>query len=306
MKSNVLLTDYYTVLKLILFYVDSKLASICGDHDKNKHINLLMKIMANIPIFILIFLSSFSVSADMSGLDKQKYTINIKPVVMERPLSTEERVRVLAANDEMALSESEIAEYDSDSVLNSEKESIIPKTDYIRLNIKPLYSDSIVSYKEGYLVEEKLFENNIWMMHFITEDQVWFMNINSRDPNRPIWAIICSVDKITDAKKCRILKDSFFYAKNSDEPSYISLGGINGDYSRPAYIRIDKNKALKTNDLEFRRPVIDNILKQMTLGDTVYLRYYKKYESNYRDEEISLIGFSTVYEVLNLYYSRLN
>lgn len=186
--------------------------------------------------------------------------------------------------------------------------SIVSAKDYKQLNIQPLYTDSIVKlHKDSSLVEEKLFPNDIYMSHFIGLNFVVFRDLSSYEPTESKWTVTCSVDKITDAKQC-VLSNSLniFYFKLSDEPSFLGLGeGREVDFSRPSYLRIDKNKPFKVNKLVFKRPILDNILKEMTLGKTIYLRYHKKYKESSYDAEVSLKGFSNAYNTLNILYLKV-
>ncbi|NNH77382.1 hypothetical protein HLH17_06800 [Acinetobacter sp. ANC 5380] len=184
--------------------------------------------------------------------------------------------------------------------------SIVPIDEYKQLNIQPLYRDSIVKlYKDGSIVEEKSFFNDIYMNHFIGSNFIVFLDLNSDDPTEVKWKVLCSVDKITDAKKCSINNSNIFYSKRSDQPSFLMIGGENADLLRPTYLRIDKNKPFKVNNLVFKRPVLDNILKEMTSGKMIYLRYHKKYKEDSYDDEASLKGFSIAYNTLNILYPKL-
>lgn len=95
------------------------------------------------------------------------------------------------------------------------------------------------------------------------------------------------------------------YLKLSDQPSFLKIGGEDADLLRSTYVRIDKNKPFKVNQSVFKRPVLDNILKEMTSGKMIYLRYHKKYKASSYDDEVSLKGFSIAYNTLNILYPKL-
>lgn len=209
------------------------------------------------------------------------------------------------APDSLELLSKEVLTADVDESNNPY--SIIPIDEYKQLNIQPLYHDSIVKlYKDGSIVEEKSFFNDMYMNHFIGSNFIVFLDLNSDDPTEPKWNVHCSVDKITDAKECFVSnKLNIFYLKGSDQPSFLMIGGEGADLLRSTYLRIDKNKPFKVNQLVFKRPVLDNILKEMTSGKTIYLRYHKKYKESSYDDEASLKGFSTAYNTLNILYPKL-
>lgn len=184
--------------------------------------------------------------------------------------------------------------------------SIVPFSEYKQLNITPLYKDSIIKiYSDGTIFEEKSFSNDIYMNHIIGSNYIFFVDLKSYDPTEIKWSILCSVDKITDAKECSLSNPDIFYMKKSDKPSFLMIGGERSDLLRPTYLRVDKNKPFKVNYLGFKRPVLDNILKEMSLGNIIYLRYHKKYKEYPVDDEYSLKGFSIAYSTLNIIYSRL-
>lgn len=209
------------------------------------------------------------------------------------------------APDSLELLSKEVLNADLDESNNPY--SIVPIDDYKKLNIQPLYNDSIVKlYKDGSIVEEKSFFNDIYMNHFIGSNIIVFLDLDSDDPTEPKWNVHCSVDKITDAKECFISnKLNIFYLKGSDQPSFLMIGGEGADLLRSTYLRIDKNKPFKVNQLVFKRPVLDNILKEMTSGKMIYLRYHKKYKESSYDDEAPLKGFSTAYKTLNILYPKL-
>lgn len=210
------------------------------------------------------------------------------------------------APDSLELLAEEVLTADVDTSNNPY--SIIPIGEYKQLNIQPLYTDSIVKlYKDGSIIEEKLFSNDIYMSHVIGLNFIFFRDLNSDDPTESKWTVNCSVDKITDAKKCILSNGlNIFYFKKSDEPSFLGIGnGKDVDLLRPSYLRIDKNKPFKVSELVFKRPVLDNILKEMTSGKTIYLRYHKKYSESSYDDEVSLNGFSNAYNTLNILYLKV-
>lgn len=209
------------------------------------------------------------------------------------------------APDSLELLSKEVLNADLDESNNPY--SIVPIDDYKKLNIQPLYNDSIVKlYEDGSIVEEKSFFNDIYMNHFIGSNIIVFLDLDSDDPTEPKWNVHCSVDKITDAKECFISnKLNIFYLKGSDQPSFLMIGGEGADLLRSTYLRIDKNKPFKVNQLVFKRPVLDNILKEMTSGKMIYLRYHKKYKESSYDDEAPLKGFSTAYNTLNILYPKL-
>lgn len=216
---------------------------------------------------------------------------------------------IIVVADELELTDSEVEHYNlksEDLIYIINPNVIIPKSDYTKLNIKPLYSDSIVYYSNFKPVEIKLF-NEILMINYLDKNTIRLIDtIKYKDGLYAIWNIGCEVDKITDGKSCYVTKvNNFIYFKESNSLSSISIGAENWDYFKPSYIRVDKNKAFKVNEYLFYRPMIDNILKEMIQGDKAYFRYYKKYESSYSDNELSLRGFSTAYEIVNLLYSQV-
>ena len=210
------------------------------------------------------------------------------------------------APDSLELLAEEVLTADVDTSNNPY--SIIPIGEYKQLNIHTLYNDSIVKlYNDGSIIEEKLFFNDIYMNHVIGSNLIVFLDLNSDDPTEPKWSLYCSVDKITDAKNCLIYSNNLniMYLKLSDQPSFLKIGGEDADLLRSTYVRIDKNKPFKVNQLVFKRPVLDNILKEMTSGKMIYLRYHKKYKASSYDDEVSLKGFSIAYNTLNILYPKL-
>lgn len=210
------------------------------------------------------------------------------------------------APDSLELLSNEVLTVDVDESNNPY--SIIPINEYKQLNIQPLYHDSIVKlYKDGSIFEEKSFFNDIYMNHLIGSNFIVFLDLNSDDPTEYKWKILCSVDKITDAKQCGLFSynSNILYSKRSDNPSFLMVGGESVDLSRPTYLRIDKNKPFKVNNLVFKRPALDNILKEMASGKMIYLRYHKKYTESSYDDEAPLKGFSIAYNTLNILYSKL-
>ena len=208
--------------------------------------------------------------------------------------------------DPLELLSNEISSNDLDKSDNPY--TIVSVKDYKQLNIQPLYTDSIVKiYNDGSIVEEKLFSNDFYMSHVVGLNFIFFRDLNSDDPTESKWIVNCSVDKITDAKKCILYNGlNIFYFKCSDEPSFLAIGNGNDiDLLRPSYLRIDKNKPFKVSQLVFKRPVLDNILKEMTSGKMIYLRYHKKYKASSYDDEVSLKGFSIAYNTLNILYPKL-
>lgn len=192
-----------------------------------------------------------------------------------------------------------------DELDSSDPFSIISKEDYKDLKISPLYKDSIVKlYPNLLIVEEKTFENGVSMQHFISNNVVLFVDLDSDNPKKEIFNIICNVDKITDAKTCSLINHTFHYVKRSDKLSFLVVGK-NMDLNNTSYIRIDKNPAFKSTKGAFYRPTLDNVLKQMVTGNNLYVRYHNKYNYSSIDDESSLKGFSVAYNTLNLLYLKL-
>lgn len=197
---------------------------------------------------------------------------------------------------------------DKENLVASEDEDVkfIPvSNDFLKANrIKKIYPDSIVYFakEEQDYWERKRFSHNILMIRNINFNQAYF--IYDGEELDDSWVVKCSKDHITDEKKCLLNKFNFAILKSSKHGLNVSASyEVNLlNYRANHYIRIDQNKAWKTN-YTFDGSSALNIINQMQKGQYAYTRFVEW--SNQYEETLPLVGFTAAYQTMLKMYAAL-
>lgn len=185
---------------------------------------------------------------------------------------------------------------------------VIAREDYAKINIKPLYRDSVIVYNsvENTFMETREFSNNVVMYYFHSKNGALILDRDNEDPIKNSWEVRCTKDRITDEKNCFISKYSVGIWKSSKYgfSLMISTDIKNLNYSRYSYIRVDENPAHRVKG-SFEGQAALNIVNQMKRGQIAYTRF-NDWNGEQYEEELSLWGISAAYDVMNKIYAKLN
>lgn len=233
-------------------------------------------------LFLLILLTSSICYADYKSLST---------------MNSEDRLEQLSKS----LHSSDASDDDDEFV------EVFPE-DYAKLNLEPAYKDSAVIYatNEKSYYEVRHFPNNIKMIRRLDKDGATFFNYTSDEKFiENSWRVVCYRDHITDIKHCIINKYQVMLMKNSKHGLMFS---VTKDVKslhplRTNYFKVDKNKALETRSV-FTGGTVNKIIEQMKRGELLYTRF-SEWDGSQYEETLSLYGFSSAYEYMNMMYRRI-
>lgn len=173
-----------------------------------------------------------------------------------------------------------------------------------KYQIKKIYPDSDVVFdkQEKDYWEIKSFNNNVLMLRIMNADIAYF--IYDHEELDDSWYIKCGKDHITDEKSCFLSKFNFVIVKSSKHGLnlMVSYEVDKLNYRASHYIRVDQNKAWKTNDIFTGNSAL-NIINQMQKGQYAYTRFTEW--SNQYEETLPLFGFTAAYQTMLKMYAGL-
>lgn len=195
-----------------------------------------------------------------------------------------------------------------DKVKEASKKFInVNPEDYSRLKIKPLYSDSEITYNEESkeYFEVRDFQNNITMIYNINENHLTVVDIDEDDPAEESWNVSCRKDRITDEKICYLNKYQLAIIKSNKNALLLTVSkkAESLNLRENNYIRIDNNPAHKSRSFYKGQSAL-NIINEAKIGKTAYTRFYE-WDGEMYEEIIPLWGFSVAYDVMNKMFARI-